>query len=329
MARAKLKKQGGGSLRRAPAVQRFTSGCTLLDCINGGGWAEGRVINVIGDSMVGKTLLAEEAAANYAAKYADAKIHYVEGESRFDVGYAEMIGIPMDRIDLIEDIETVEALFRKMEEWIKKSQEPSLIVVDSLDSLTDEAEVDRDIGKGSMGMAKAKKMSELFRRLCRQLAVTNATVLIVSQVRMKMDVAWGNPWCRTGGKALDFYASQIVWLFNKGKIKKRRKGIERIVGANVRARNAKNVGRPHRECEFPLLFEFGTEDVEANLHFLKSIPSCKDLWPEDGGIEKILRQVPSMDTSLWRTWQRRSARVVKRVWNEIEKDFEPGRRKYG
>jgi len=35
----------------------FSSGCVLLDMALGGGYAQGRVINVVGDKSTGKTLL--------------------------------------------------------------------------------------------------------------------------------------------------------------------------------------------------------------------------------------------------------------------------------
>ena len=39
------------------------TGCTLLDCVLGGGWALGKVANIVGDKSAGKTLLAMEAIA--------------------------------------------------------------------------------------------------------------------------------------------------------------------------------------------------------------------------------------------------------------------------
>lgn len=323
--RARLRKAGGG-LSRPAAVPFFPSGCTLLDCVNGGGWAEGKLINIVGDSATGKTLLAEEAVANFARKYKAAYIRYVEAESRFDRRYAHTLGIPMDRVDLVEDVPTVEELFRRLTTWIDASDRPSLVVVDSLDSLTDEAEEGREIDKGSYGQNKAKKLSELFRRLCRRLAASNTTVIIVSQVRMKMDVAFGSPYNRAGGKALDFYATQIIWLHNRGRIYKTKKKIKRAIGSKIEAKNTKNsAGRPFRSCEFPLIFEFGVEDVEANLTFLKS-SGYAHLLNED--IDSLLRRAPKMSGEEWRRIQKKSARAVRKAWRQIEEDFTPGRSKY-
>jgi RecA/RadA recombinase len=47
----------------------IASGCKVFDLALGGGWAERRIANVVGDKSTGKTLLAIEASANFASKY--------------------------------------------------------------------------------------------------------------------------------------------------------------------------------------------------------------------------------------------------------------------
>jgi RecA/RadA recombinase len=60
-------------------VTFISSGSRLLDLVLGGGWAGGRVINIIGGESAGKTLLAVEACANF--------LPYVQ--SIDDIRYAE------------------------------------------------------------------------------------------------------------------------------------------------------------------------------------------------------------------------------------------------
>jgi RecA/RadA recombinase len=60
---APVKKDSVGEYRLIP------TGATLLDLGLGGGWACGRVANIVGDTAAGKTLLAIEACANFAAAY--------------------------------------------------------------------------------------------------------------------------------------------------------------------------------------------------------------------------------------------------------------------
>ena len=53
--------------RESDSIQFFSSGCTILDAALGGGWACGRVANILGESSTGKTLLGIEAAASKMA----------------------------------------------------------------------------------------------------------------------------------------------------------------------------------------------------------------------------------------------------------------------
>src|SRR5206468_8961680 len=109
----------------------------------------------------------------------------------------------------------------------------------------DDAEQKREIDDGSYGANKAKKMGELFRRLVADLEEANVLLIVVSQLRDKIGVMFGEKQTRTGGRALDFYASHIVWLAEIGKIKKTIQKVERVIGVNVRARVKKNkVGLP-------------------------------------------------------------------------------------
>src|SRR4051812_34296892 len=84
----------------------FSSGCALLDCVLGGGWALRRMINVIGDKSTGKTLLAIEACANFVRAFVRGRVTYIEAESAFDRSYAATLGFPEHNLDLVDDIRT-------------------------------------------------------------------------------------------------------------------------------------------------------------------------------------------------------------------------------
>src|ERR1700754_4769243 len=92
----------------APAAPArfFSSGCALLDCVLGGGWALRRMINVVGDKSTGKTLLAIEACANFVRTFPLGHVTYVEVESAFDVDYAQTLGFPEHNLDLVRDLRT-------------------------------------------------------------------------------------------------------------------------------------------------------------------------------------------------------------------------------
>jgi len=89
-------------------VEFFSTGCTLLDLALGGGVAENRMMNIVGNSGSGKTLIAIESCTNFLIKYPEGKVWYVETEAAFDDGYAEALGMPIDRVEFPEDIYTIE-----------------------------------------------------------------------------------------------------------------------------------------------------------------------------------------------------------------------------
>lgn len=308
----------------AEETKFFSSGCALLDCVLGGGWARGKVINVVGDKSTGKTLLAIEASANFVRGVAGGKVTYVEAEAAFDPEYARILGLPEERLDLVTDISTVEGLWRRIETIIKTKEE-HLVIVDSLDALTDEAEIEREIGGATYGAAKSKLLSEGFRKLIRGMGATNLTLFIISQVRDKIGApAFAKQVQRSGGHALDFYASQVLWLYEEAKIKKTVGGLERPIGMNVKCRCEKNkVGWPWRECLVPIIYGYGMDDVKAGLEWLAKAKPNEFSQFGDTKIraDSYKRHVEHLDRAT-------VAKVVSAAWEEIDKEFRPERRKY-
>lgn len=327
MERVALRAEGGGNYFAAPkkGIRFIPSGCLLLDLALGGGWAGGRVVNIVGDKSTGKTLLCTEAAANFAIKYPKGKIRYRESEAAFDQPYARALGMPVDRIDFGDPMETVEDLFEDLERIVSGAKGPELFICDSLDALSDRAELERDMDKGSFGAEKAKKMSQLFRRLIRKLERKQITVIIVSQIRDKMNAMFGRKVTRTGGRALDFYASQVVYLAYTGRVTKTIKGQKRTTAIKVKALIDKNkISLPFREAEFKIHFGFGIDDAEACIEFLKD---TKMFTPKTAQyhIDKFLEY----DRAEYDTEIATMHALCTRQWYAIEKSLIPTRTKYG
>lgn len=253
-----------------PEIKMFPTGCTLLDLQQGGGWALGRMVNVVGDSSTGKTGIAVEAAANFARFYGPGAVRYVESEAAFDESYAEQLGLPRG-IQRTDQVRTVEDLNDDLADFLKKLDAPAgLFVLDSVDALSSQAEAERTISeKSTYATEKAKVLSELFRRQVSQIAGKNVCLFLISQTRDNI----GNPFVqktRSGGRALDFYSSQTVWLSELGKEKRTVSGVERIVGINVRCANRKNkVGEPYRTADILIIFNYGIDDELSMIAWLK------------------------------------------------------------
>lgn len=328
----------GGSYFSNPKanIEFISSGSTLLDLALGGGWVEDRIGNVVGDKAVGKTLLMIEAAANFKRKYPRGKVKYRECESAFDEEYAQALGMPVDDVDFGDKpIDTVEDFFEDLEATCdaSKGKDPTLYILDSLDALTDRAEAGRTMDEGSYGTGKAKMMSQLFRRLVRKLAAKRVTLLIVSQVRAAIGVTFGRQTTRTGGKALDFYASQILYLAQLEQIPETRFGIKRIVAIRVRGKLDKNkIALPYREAEFNVRFGYGIEDTTACLKWLRDAKALDALGIGLGKTDKEINAYVSSlanspDDEYWATLDHIHEGTRKR-WYEVEHAFLPPRRKY-
>jgi recombination protein RecA len=340
----------GGLYFRPDPEEFFSSGSTLLDLVNGGrGWRENRVNNVVGDKQTGKTLLAIEACANYRRKYPTAPIRYVEAESGFDVGYARSIGLPTRGVTLPNEedltISTVEGMFQDLEKVIDRG-ERSLYVLDSLDALSDEAELlhtrkllakrekesedeDNKPAKGTYGVAKAKQLSSLFRQLNSRLAGCKTTVLIISQTRDAIGVTFGRKQTRSGGKALDFYASQIVWLAHIGRLSKTVKGVKRPYGVTIRAQAEKSrSGAPFRTCDFPIYFSYGIEDVVSMVEWLIEVKRAREVFKSEDSAKTFLENLDRLSPEEYAGEHSVLQEAVRRVWDEIEQSFAPTRRKY-
>lgn len=311
----------------------ISSGCALFDCVLGGGYVLGRVTNIVGDKSSGKTLLAIEACANFARQYSTGDIYYAEAEAAFDVRYAEALGMPVDRVQFVEKIQTVEDLYESLEKITKEHEgKPGIYIVDSLDALSDRAEQERKIDEGSYGGNKPKKMGEMFRRLIKMIESSRLAVIIISQLRDKIGVTFGETKTRSGGRALDFYASQIVWLAEIEKLKKTVDKVERIIGVRVRARCKKNkVGMPFRDCDYPIVFGYGIDDLTASVEWLLSV-GREELLAELGlsknGYKVRLNNLRGKGGDEVADLRKHLNRLVTATWREIELKFLPTARKY-
>lgn len=312
-------------LSKPKEIQFVPSGCTILDCVLGGGWPVGRISNLVGDRSTAKTALATEAVINFLRKYPSGLSFYRETEAAFDMNYAQQMGMPIDKVDFgnpDEPLLTVEDFSRDLEACIEvatKAKQPAIYVLDSLDALSDEAEMGTD-GQAGFGMQKAKLTSILFRKTARKLERTQVLLLVVSQVRENIGVSFGEKYRRSGGKALDFYSSVCLWLAHIKTLKRTISKVERSYGVVIKAKTKKNkVAMPFRDCEFPFIFGYGTDDIIASLEWLKST----------GRIDKEQYEgFLKMSDTDYKGTQILLAQEVNEAWSEIEAKFAPQRSKY-
>jgi recombination protein RecA len=316
-------------------LEFISSGCTVLDCALGGGWPLGRMANIVGDKSTAKTALATEALINFKRRYPNGAAAYRECEAAYDKGYAEAMGLPVNEIDFGDEdnpLNTVEDFARDLDIFVEQQQKankPGIYVLDSLDSLSDAAEMGRDIGDATYGGSKAKQLSVLFRTRVRAVERSRVLLLIVSQVRDNIGAMFGEKHKRSGGKAMDFYASLVLWLAHIKTLKKTVNKVERPIGVTIRAKVKKNkISLPFRECDFDFLFGYGVDDIGAGVNWLAEVGRLDEMELKQAELKEYFKGLTKVSDQEYGHEQAKMYAAVKKVWPEIEETFLPTRRKY-
>jgi recombination protein RecA len=270
-------------------VEFINTGSTMLNLAASGkarrgGWARGRIINLVGDGSSGKTLLALEACAQAFYNIQKRKSKLFPKVKKVSIVYNNKEGVmdfPIEEMygeKFVKGIEwicsaTCEEFGRDYQRRVKNLKEGEflLYVVDSLDSLDSSAGIkrveksikqDKDL-EGSYGMEKAKYFSNaFFSHLCSSMKDKDTTLICISQVRDNINAGlFGEKHRRVGGKALDFYTHQVCWLARRFKLKKTVKKQERVYGVTVKAMFKRNkCAKPFRDAEFDILFDYGIDN---------------------------------------------------------------------
>ena len=229
-----------------------------------GGLPVGRIIEIMGETAAGKSLLTASILAQCQRKGGLAI--YIDTENAVANEFFEMLGMDLSKM-IYAPIETIEDAFAVIETIIEKvrtSDKDRLvcIAIDYIMGATTKVEQAADYEKDGFATTKAIVLSKAMRKITNMIGRQKICLILTNQLRDKVGVmGFGEKTQTSGGKAVGFHASVRLQLYNLGMIKK---SDGTVVGARTKLKLKKNrLGPPSREVEYDIYFDSGIDSAPS------------------------------------------------------------------
>ena len=209
---------GGKLVNEVPEV--ISSGFSFIDEALGiGGFPCGRIIEVMGQEASGKTTLVLHIIAK--AQELGKRCAFIDVEHSLDRDRAEKIGVDFQKLAISQPDSGESAL--DLVEYLIRSGQFGMIVVDSVAALIPKAEIEGEMIDANIG-GQARMMGKIMRKITGPANKGKVLIVFTNQVRAKLGGFGFIPQTTTpGGNALKFYASIRLDLVRTGN-KKNSKG---------------------------------------------------------------------------------------------------------
>lgn len=321
--RAKTKTEKVTEINEFDSDKKVVStGSLLLDLAISGGIYEaggipgGTTVVAYGPSGGGKTALACEIAGSIARQGGELK--YRDSEGRLDSAFAKNFDLDVTKIDL-KKTRTISTTFNDLHKWKPDPEKVNGFIIDSLASLSTEMELEDG---DKMGMRRAKEFSEQFRKCTVPVGEQNIILFCTNQIREKADAQkYERKDINPGGKAIEFYASLILRFSEIKKIKKEfkfgKKDTKETIGMSATIEVDKSsIWKPHRTAPIIIYFDYGIDDVRANLQYVKDYTGESWYQVKDIKLSNSLDKAVSMVEE--QNLEKKLRKQVITIWREYD-----------
>ena len=301
----------------------ITTGSTLLDlAISGkanweGGIPSGTFTELYGVEGSGKTAILMEIAS--AIRKRDGKIKIADVERRLNKEYAKVYGLEIDPEEYCNP-KTIEEFFEILHKFPEDSM--NLLAGDSLSMLSTEQELKQG---DKMGTLRSKIFSQEIRKAIGVFGDTKNFIVCTNQARDNVG-GYGETITTSGGRALRHQASIRIKISQRGQLKTSKtingKVIEKVYGIESECKIVKNSeDSPYRTAPIYIVFDYGLDDIRANLEYLKDFgPTNK----YEGDYSQINKAIEFIENGGEEAVKLLREKVIN-LWHEIESKFDKDR----
>ena len=178
----------------------------------GGGYPEGRIIEISGLPSSGKSHLAYHAAA--VTQSLGGLVVYVDTENATPIQKLRHMGIDISKRFVYCDTHCTEEVFAIIESTVTKAKQfvdknvPILVIWDSVAATSPKAELEGDYEQVTMGL-QARVLSKGFRKITGVIGQNHVTLICINQLRQAIGVLHGDQYC------VDPYTTKAKFRFKR------------------------------------------------------------------------------------------------------------------